>query len=72
MTGFYRKTSLDEVIADYQRSGIDHKGKKLWQRMVSSIGDEGMTENEFLREICSNIYGRLDVESLSRRIEALF
>lgn len=69
---FYRKTSLDEVIASYQESGIDRKGKKLWQRMVSSIGDEGMTENEFLREICSSIYGRLDVETLSRRIEALF
>lgn len=69
---FYRKTSLDEVIADYQESGIDRKGKKLWQRMVSSIGDEGMTENEFLREICSSIYGRLDVETLTRRIKDLF
>jgi hypothetical protein len=69
---FYRKTSLDEVIASYQESGIDRKGKKLWQRMVSSIGDEGMSENEFLREICTSIYGRLDVDKLSRRIEDLF
>ncbi|OZY85888.1 hypothetical protein CBP51_02295 [Cellvibrio mixtus] len=69
---FYRKTSLDEVIAGYQESGIERKGKKLWQRMVSSIGDEGMPENEFLREICSSIYGRLDVESLAKRIRALF
>lgn len=69
---FYRKTSLDEVIASYQESGIDRKGKKLWQRMVSSIGDEGMAENEFLREICSSIYGRLDVETLTRRIKGLF
>lgn len=69
---FYRKTSLDEVIAEYQQSGIERKGKRLWHRMVSTIGDEGMTENEFMREICSSIYSRLDVQSLTRRIEALF
>jgi energy-coupling factor transporter ATP-binding protein EcfA2 len=69
---FYRKTSLDQVIADYQEAGIERKGKKLWQRMVSTIADEGMSENEFLREICSSIYSRLDVESLTLRIRALF
>ncbi|UJF21536.1 AAA family ATPase [Shewanella sp. OMA3-2] len=69
---FYRKISLDQVIADYQESGIDRKGKKLWQRMVNTIGDEGMSEHEFLREICSSIYERLDVESLTNRIRALF
>lgn len=69
---FYRKVSLDQVIADYQESGIDRKGKRLWQKMVGTVGDEGMSENEFLREICSSIYGRLDVESLTGRIRALF
>lgn len=69
---FYRKISLDQVIADYQESGIDRKGKRLWQKMVGTVGDEGMSENEFLREICSSIYGRLDVESLTGRIRALF
>lgn len=69
---FYRKTSLDEVIAAYQQSDIDRKGKRLWQRMVASIGDEGMSENEFLREICSSIYSRLNVSALTRRIEGLF
>ncbi|TKK30921.1 hypothetical protein PspCFBP13528_14330 [Pseudomonas sp. CFBP13528] len=69
---FYRKTSLDQVIAEYQEAGVERKGKKLWQRMVSAIADEGMMENEFLREICSSIYNRLDVEALSRRIRALF
>lgn len=69
---FYRRTSLDQVIAEYQEAGVERKGKKLWQRMVSAIADEGMTENEFLREICSSIYNRLDVEALSRRIRALF
>lgn len=69
---FYRKTSLDHVISEYQASGIENKGKKLWQKMVSAIGDEGMTENEFLREICNCIYGRLDVELLARRISTLF
>lgn len=69
---FYRKTSLDQVIAEYQEAGIERKGKKLWQRMVSAIADEGMSENEFLREICNSIYSRLDVESLTRRIRSLF
>ncbi|RBP75288.1 putative AbiEii toxin of type IV toxin-antitoxin system [Shewanella putrefaciens] len=69
---FYRKISLDEVIAGYQESGIERKGKKLWLRMVSAIGNEGMSENEFLREICNSIYSRLNVQSLSKRIEGLF
>jgi len=69
---FYRKTSLDQVIAEYQEAGVERKGKKLWQRMVSTIADDGMSENEFLREICSSIYSRLNVESLTRRIRALF
>ncbi|MBJ6886015.1 AAA family ATPase [Vibrio cholerae] len=69
---FYRKTSLDQVISEYQESGIERKGKKLWQKMVSSIGDEGISEKEFLREICNSIYSRLNVEALTKRIRTLF
>jgi len=68
---FFRKISLDQIISEYQDSGLDNKGKKLWSRMTTSISDDGMNEKEFLREICELIYSRLDVENLSKRIQAI-
>ncbi|MEZ9006058.1 ATP-dependent endonuclease [Vibrio splendidus] len=69
---FFRKKSLDEVVAEYISSGVDKKGKKLWNKMVSCLGDDGLSEQEFLREICSAIYQRLDTKALTSRIVALF
>lgn len=69
---FFRKKSLDEVVAEYISSGVDKKGKKLWNKMVSCLGDDGLSEQEFLREICSAIYQRLDTTALTTRIVALF
>lgn len=69
---FFRKKPLDDVVAEYQNSGIEKKGKKLWSLMTSSIADDGMTEGEFLREICNLIYKRLEVETLASRIKQLF
>lgn len=68
---FFRKKSLDEVVSEHQKFGKDKKGKRLWNLMVSSLADDGMSEKEFLREICSVIYQRMDVEALSKRIKAL-
>lgn len=68
---FFRKKSLDEVVSDYQKTGEDKKGKKLWSLMVASLADDGMSEKEFLREICNVIYDRMDVQALSKRIKAL-
>lgn len=48
---FFRKKSLDEIVSEYQESGVEIKGKKLWNKMISSLADDGMTEKEFLREI---------------------
>lgn len=69
---FFRKKSLDEIISNYMETGIDNKGKKLWNKMTSHLADEGLTENEFLREVCEVIYLRLDVDTLTNRIKALF
>lgn len=69
---FFRKKSLDEVVSEYQALGIDKKGKRLWGLMVTTIADVGMTEKEFLREICNSIYQRLNVVALSKRIKGLF
>lgn len=69
---FFRKKSLDETVSEYVDSGIDRKGKKLWSKMVRHLGDDGLSEKEFLREISEAIYRRLDVESLTNRINALF
>ncbi len=69
---FFRKKSLDDVVSEYIESGIDRKGKKLWNKMTKNLGDEGLAENEFLREISEAIYQRLDVESLTKRVKALF
>lgn len=69
---FFRRISLDDIIREYQNDSIDNKGKKLWNMMVSKISDDGMSEKEFLREICLTIYERIDTEKLSTRIKALF
>lgn len=69
---FFRKKSLDEVVSEYVDSGIDRKGKKLWNKMTKNLGDEGLSESEFLREVSEAIYQRLDVEALTNRIKALF
>lgn len=69
---FFRRKSLDEVITEYQNGSIDSKGKRLWNMLVSTISDNGMSEKEFLREVCSVIYDRIDSETLSKRIKAVF
>jgi energy-coupling factor transporter ATP-binding protein EcfA2 len=69
---FFRKKSLDEVISEYQANGLDKKGKKLWNAMIKSLSDDGMKENEFLREICGLIYQKMDAKGLTARIQALF
>lgn len=68
---FFRKKSLDEVVSEHQKLGDDKKGKRLWNFMVTSLADDGMSEKEFLREICNVIYQRMDVEALSKRLKAL-
>lgn len=69
---FFRRVSLDEVIANYQNGTIDKKGKRLWNLMISAISDDGMSEKEFLREVCGSIYDRINSTSLSDRIKAMF
>lgn len=69
---FFRKKSLDEIVRIYQDGKVDRKGKRLWGLMVESAGGDGMDEKEFLREICNSIYERLNTDSLSRRIRAMF
>lgn len=69
---FFRKKSLDEIVSEYVDSGIDRKGKKLWGKMVRHLGDDGLSEKEFLREVSEAIYRRLDIEVLTKRIKALF
>lgn len=69
---FFRKKSLDEIVSEYMETGVDKKGKRLWQSMTKHLGDDGLSEKEFLREISETIYKKLDVEKLSKRIKALF
>ena len=68
---FFRKKSLDEIVSDYMNTKIDYKGKILWNIMIGSLADDGLSEREFLREVCSAIYQRLDVEKLANRIKRL-
>lgn len=69
---FFRKKSLDTVISDYQNGVVDQKGKRLWELMVSAMSDDGMSEKEFLRAICSVVYTKVNSEELSKRISAIF
>ena len=69
---FFRKKSLDEIITDYQNGKISSKGKRLWSLMVTAVSEDGMSEKEFLREICSVVYNKVSSQSLSDRIKAMF
>lgn len=69
---FFRKKSLDDIVSEYIDSGIDRKGKKLWNKMTKHLADDGLTENAFLREVSEAIYQKLDVLSLTQRIKSLF
>jgi energy-coupling factor transporter ATP-binding protein EcfA2 len=69
---FFRRKSLDDLVSEYKSGTIDLKGKKLWNLLVGAMSDAGMSEKEFLREICNTIYERINSEALIRRIRAIF
>lgn len=69
---YFRRKSLDDIISDYQNGDISTKGKRLWKLMVAAISDDGMSEKEFLREICGVVYSKVNSEELSSRIKAMF
>jgi hypothetical protein len=60
------------LVSEYKSGTIDLKGKKLWNLLVGAMSDAGMSEKEFLREICNTIYERINSEALIRRIRAIF
>jgi hypothetical protein len=69
---YFRRKSLDEIVADYQNGKVSSKGKRLWHLMTVAIADDGMSEKEFLREVCGVVYGKVCSQLLSDRIKAMF
>jgi len=71
---FFRTRSLNEILNDYKLNYTvdkDKNGKKLYNLLISNLYKVGVTEEEFVKYFCDDIYGIVDFKKFTLNLKSM-
>lgn len=73
---YFTQRSLDDIIADYRNdsrtvTSKDNDGKNFYKVLLSNLYKIGITEKDFIKYLCDDIFEYEDMSNFSKTLERL-
>ena len=65
---FFYVKSLDDILSDYYKDG-DKSGKHLYQKIIKNLNSRNISEDTFIKELCSIIVNHTDFSKFEISIQ---